>query len=165
MGVVGKGAPPRVCPGCPAFLLSSWGPLLQPQESQGWKVWLEISSVVHGQTGGICLVAGPFRMGGVGRGPDRPRRLPEKANIWGQGPSGGPSTPKPHTSLPPVGPPPPCPSGSPLPPASSRPPGPWHRRASPPPNHIWFSLGSPKMPLSEPPPPPIPGVGGGGQED
>ena len=96
LGAVGKGAPSRVCPRHPAFLLSSWGPLLQSQESLGWKVGLEISSVVHGQTGGICLVAGPFRMGGVGRGPDRPRRLPEKANIWCQCPSGG--LPSPQTS-------------------------------------------------------------------
>ena len=44
-----------------------------------------------------------------------------------------------------------------LPPPSSRPTGPWHRRVSPPPSHIWFSLGSPKMPLSEAPPTPIPG--------
>lgn len=136
-----EGAPPRVCPGCPAFLLSSRGLLLQPQESQGWKVWLEISSVVHGQTWGICLVVDPLGWVVWGEGQTGLDINSQRVNIWGQVPQEAPQLPNLTSLSHQPAHPSPCPSGSPSrlhPPVR---PAPGTRGPLPSPNHIWFSLG------------------------
>lgn len=151
----------------PGFLGEQWGrgpclspgfleALPQPQESRShstlscWNVGLEISSVVHGIGGGHLL--GGWTLW------DRRRGLPEKEEVWGPWSSGGPPTPQTSYFSPTHWPTPTLPQW--LPPPSSILPSarPLAPRVSPPPNHIWFSLGSPKMPLSEAPP--TPGEGG-----
>lgn len=131
--------------GGPAFLLGSWGPCPSlrspwaPTSPDPHPVLLErwvrnLPCGPQGRPGASAWWPGPAGW---------PPGLQEKETVWGQCPSGGPPAPKPPTPRPPPGPPPSCPSGSLLPPQS---PGPWHGRVCPPPNHIWFLLGSPRMP-------------------
>lgn len=103
-----------------------------------------------GQAGGVCLVAGPFRLGGAGRCPSQPQVLPEK--MWARCSSGGPPALQTTNSCPRLHwPTPTLPQGLPPPPSILPSARPLARRVSPPPVHIWFSLGSPRMPLTEGP--------------
>lgn len=153
LGAVQEGGPQRCLP--PGFL----GALSQPQEPLGSSrppshpVLPECSvrNVQGGLGGG--LGASAWQLDPLGRavwGEDQAGLQGSQRRRRGglsQCSSGGPPAPQP----PPRGPPPTLPQGLPPPSSVLRPPGPWHGRVSPPANHIWFSLGSPRMPLPEAP--------------